>query len=223
MTVAKIPGVKRLKLLNPLCAVAAEFGLELTGRRIVAPEGLACDCTAPSPQLVCDPERHTMACAACGAEKGSVFDLVMSVAGVDLEGALAELQARVDARGLEGLRRRGIILVDHGSRRAEANALLLDVAALLQARAPDTIVHTAHMDIAPPTIADAYAACVKDGAVEVIVHPYFLAPGRHAMTDIPAQAHAAAADYPEVPCRVSPPLGLHSAMADIILERVAET
>ncbi len=219
---AKIKGAGALKRLNPICAVAAELGLDLDGRRAGASAALACDCGASPPAVLFDPERHTMACAGCGKRLGSVLDLVMALEAVDLDAAMQRLRTRVDDRGLRDIPRRGIILVDHGSRRAEANALLLDVAAVLQVRAPDAIVHTAHMDIAPPTIADAFAACVKDGAADVIVHPYFLAPGRHAMTDIPAQAAAAAADYPDVPCRVSPPLGLHPAMADVILERVAQ-
>ncbi len=219
---AKSSCVKDLKLLNPVCAVAAERGLHLDGRRVPAPPALACDCQAPPAPVQLDPERHGMTCAACGTSCGSVIDLVMAVDGVDLDGAKARLQARIDDRGLAQLPRQGIVLVDHGSRRADANEQLLDVAALLQARAPDAIVHVAHMEIAPPTIADAFAACVEDGAAEVVVHPYFLAPGAHAMADIPAQAQAAAADHPEVPYRVSPPLGVHAMLADVILERVAQ-
>lgn len=219
---AHIACVKDLKLLNPICAVAAELALPLDGRRTPAPPALACDCETPPPPLAFDPERHTMACAACEAGRGSVLDLVMAVRGVDLEGAMAWLQARIDARGLATAVRQGIVLVDHGSRRPEANAQLLDMAALLQARAPDAIVHVAHMELSPPTIADAFAACVKDRAAEVIVHPYFLAPGRHAMADIPAQTAAAAADHPDVPYRVSPPLGVHPGLADAILDRVTQ-
>jgi len=213
--------IKELKLLNPVCAVAAELGLALSGRRAPAPAGLHCDCRDAPAILRFDPERHAIACDACGKLLGSVLDLVCAVQGCDMKGAMAWLEHRVKTRGLDAAARQGIILVDHGSRREEANEMLLDVAAVLQTRAPDAIIHIAHMELAPPTIADAFDACVKDGAADVVVHPYFLAPGKHAMTDIPDQAEAAGQRHPTVPWRVTAPLGLHPAMADVILARVA--
>lgn len=115
-----------------------------------------------------------------------------------------------------------ILLVDHGSRRAAANAQLEQLAALLRARAPGRIVHVAHMELAPPTVADGIAACVADGAREVVVHPYLLAPGRHSQDDIPALAAAAAEHHPGVSVRVSAPLGVHEKLVDVILARVDE-
>ena len=55
----------------------------------------------------------------------------------------------------------------------------------LRQRRPDWIVHFAHMELAAPTLEQAFDACVSDGAREIVVHPYFLAPGRHSTDDIP--------------------------------------
>lgn len=118
--------------------------------------------------------------------------------------------------------RRAIVLVDHGSRLPEANAVLEEVAALLRRRVPDRIVRVAHMELAPPTLAEAVAACVAEGAGEIVVHPYFLAPGAHATRDVPAQAEAAARRHPGVSIRVSAPLGAHEGLVDAILARVEE-
>jgi sirohydrochlorin ferrochelatase len=118
--------------------------------------------------------------------------------------------------------KRAVVLVDHGSRAAEANAVLDEVAALLRRRLPERIVEVAHMELAPPTLAEAVARCVAAGAREVLVHPYFLAPGAHATRDVPAQAAAAAARHPGVTVRVSPPLGAHEGIVDAILARLAE-
>lgn len=115
---------------------------------------------------------------------------------------------------------RAVVLVDHGSRVAEANAVLDEVAAMLRRRVPDRIVEIAHMELAPPTLAEAIARCVAAGAGEIVVHPYFLAPGAHASRDIPAQAAAAAVRHPDVTIRVSPPLGAHEGIVDAILARV---
>ena len=115
-----------------------------------------------------------------------------------------------------------IVLIDHGSRRREANQQLEAVAALLRQREPDRIVRIAHMEIAEPSLSEAIATCVADGATDIVVHPYLLGPGRHSQEDIPAQCAAAASLHPGVSVRVSPPLGVHEKLVDVILERVAE-
>jgi sirohydrochlorin ferrochelatase len=71
---------------------------------------------------------------------------------------------------------RAILLVDHGSRLASANAGLDEVAEQLRARLPDRIVRVAHLEVAPPDIGEAIDACVAAGAIEIVVHPYFLSP-----------------------------------------------
>ena len=58
--------------------------------------------------------------------------------------------------------KRAILLVDHGSRREQANALLEEVAALLRKRSDDVSVHTAHMELSPPNIQEGFDACVAD-------------------------------------------------------------
>ncbi len=113
-----------------------------------------------------------------------------------------------------------ILLVDHGSRRAEANEQLESIAQQLRDREPERIVRVAHMEIVSPTIAEGIAACVEAGAREIVVHPYLLAPGRHSREDIPALAAEAAADHPGVTVRVSEPLGVHEKLVDVVLERV---
>ena len=117
---------------------------------------------------------------------------------------------------------RAILLVDHGSRREQANALLDAVAEQVRERARDCIVQTAHLDLAHPTIAEGIDACVAAGAGEIVVHPYFLGPGNHTTHDIPDRVAAAAARHPELRVRISDPLGLHAKLVDVILERVEE-
>lgn len=115
--------------------------------------------------------------------------------------------------------RTALLLVDHGSVRREANDLLADVARLVRQRSGLDIVEHAHMDLAEPTIAQGFAACVAQGADLVIVHPYFLAPGRHSTRDIPRLVAEAAARHPHVLYRVTEPLGLHPRLIDVVLER----
>src|SRR6187551_3044467 len=92
----------------------------------------------------------------------------------------------------------GIILVDHGSRREESNDMLHDVVRNFAESSGRPIVEPAHMELAEPSIATAFARCVERGATTVVVFPYFLLPGRHWSEDIPRLAAAAAGQHPGV-------------------------
>ncbi len=114
----------------------------------------------------------------------------------------------------------GIVLVDHGSKRPAANDMLLQVAEMFRRVSGNRIVEPAHMELAEPTIAQAFDACVAQGAGMVIVHPYFLSPGRHSTTDIPNLVAQAAAGHPDVRYHVTQPLGLDEKIAQLIIERI---
>jgi sirohydrochlorin ferrochelatase len=115
----------------------------------------------------------------------------------------------------------GVILVDHGSRREKSNRLLLDVVAQFAASSGLPIVEPAHMELAEPSIAAAFARCVERGAKTVVVFPYFLLPGRHWHEDIPRLAAEAARAHPGVQFLVTAPFGLHPLMSEVIGQRIA--
>ena len=116
----------------------------------------------------------------------------------------------------------GIILVDHGSRLPAANEMLLDVVRLYERVTGAPNVEPAHMELAEPTIAQAFHRCVAKGATMVVVHPYFLSPGRHSTTDIPRLTTEAAAAHPGVKFHVTAPLGLDDKIAQVIQQRIRE-
>lgn len=116
----------------------------------------------------------------------------------------------------------GIVIVDHGSRVERSNELLNDVVDRFRVQMEWSIVEPAHMELAEPTIANAFAACVRQGAQLVVVHPYFLLPGRHWREDIPRLAAAAAADHEGAQFVVTPPLGIHDLMSQIMQDRIVE-
>ena len=119
-------------------------------------------------------------------------------------------------------RRNGIIIVDHGSRRAESNRLLEDVAALFGQRFAERfeVVEPAHMELCEPSIATAYARCVARGATRVIVCPFFLGPGKHWTGDIPRLTAAAALQHPGTEYHVTMPLGIDDLMLELLAKRV---
>jgi len=113
-----------------------------------------------------------------------------------------------------------ILIVDHGSRRPEANTLVTQLAERVRRRVPDRVVEVAHMELAEPTVAQGLAACAEAGASEVVVHPYFLGPGRHTTQSIPQLVEEAARTLPGLRIRISEPLGLHESLVDVVLARV---
>jgi len=115
--------------------------------------------------------------------------------------------------------KRAIIIVDHGSRVAEANRVLEDLADLLGKLTSDR-VYPAHMELAEPSIAQAFAAAARDGADHVFVFPYFLTPGRHSADDIPRMCAEATAAFPCVKYHCGEPIGLEQGLADLVIRRV---
>lgn len=114
----------------------------------------------------------------------------------------------------------GIILVDHGSRREESNAMLLEVVRDFQHSSGFAVVEPAHMELAEPSIDTAFLRCVERGATTIVVFPYFLSPGRHWNEDIPKLAAAAASRHPHIRYVVTAPFGLHPLMSEIMRQRI---
>lgn len=115
----------------------------------------------------------------------------------------------------------GVIVVDHGSRRAASNAMLEELTRTsISERLDYDIVEPAHMELAEPSIATAFDRCVERGATTVVIQPYFLLPGKHWNQDIPELAAEAAARHPGVTYLVAAPFGVHPLMADVVSARV---
>jgi sirohydrochlorin ferrochelatase len=114
-----------------------------------------------------------------------------------------------------------VIIVDHGSRISESNQMLEEVAALFAKRFAGKyeVVEPAHMEIAEPSIASAYAKCVSRGAQRVIVCPFFLGPGKHWTQDIPRLTADAAKKHPRTNYHVAQTLGIDDLILDLLDKR----
>jgi len=120
-------------------------------------------------------------------------------------------------------KRVGILVVGHGSRREEANEDVREAARLIARRGPFACVEPAFLEIVSPTIEEGFAKLVRRGADHVIVHPYFLSPGRHTRGDIPVDVQAAASRHPGVTYQITEPLTAHPSVIDASIERILET
>ncbi|WOL09331.1 sirohydrochlorin ferrochelatase, chloroplastic-like isoform X1 [Canna indica] len=113
-----------------------------------------------------------------------------------------------------------VIIVDHGSRRQESNVMLNEFVAMFKARTGYQIVEPAHMELAKPSIRDAFELCVKKGATRVVVSPFFLFPGRHWQQDIPALVADASKEHSGISYVITAPLGLHELLVDVMNDRI---
>ena len=114
----------------------------------------------------------------------------------------------------------GIVIVDHGSHRAESNRRHEDFVAEWKLRSGYTIVEAAHMELAEPSIGTAFDACVAAGATTIVVAPYLLWPGNHWERDIPALAAEASTRHRDVAFLVTAPLGPHPLLMTIVDDRI---
>src|SRR4051794_26549719 len=115
---------------------------------------------------------------------------------------------------------KAILLIDHGSKREEANEMLACVRGMVQEQAgADVLVGYAHMELAEPTIEQGIAEGVKRGATEGVAFPYMLSPGKHSTRDIPRMIDDMKLKFPGVTFSVTPAFGVHEKLGEVVLER----
>ena len=121
------------------------------------------------------------------------------------------------------MNKKALIVVDHGSKKEKANKLLDEIVMYLQKKKTDIIIEPAHMELAEPSISNAIKTCIDNGATEIIVHPYMLSPGRHAIEDIPKMVEKESEKNPHIKMAITKPLGLDDGILDTVLKRYSET
>lgn len=117
-----------------------------------------------------------------------------------------------------------MIIVDHGSRRAQANQLLHTIAQQLQETSGSRFltVQPAHMELAEPSLETAFSKCLIQGATEIVVSLFFLSPGRHATSDIPDMIAEIQKRYPGLRIVVTDPLAPDPRLNHLLLHRAEE-
>ncbi|MGD0606198.1 MAG: sirohydrochlorin chelatase [Streptosporangiaceae bacterium] len=128
--------------------------------------------------------------------------------------ALARRLAEEDPHADRG--QTGVVLAAAGASDPEANAAIARLAAQWQRRAGWFAVRPAYASAADPGPAAAVTSLLEAGAPRVVVATYLLAPGFFA-DRIRTSALAAGASA------VSPALGACAEVADVLLDRFAET
>jgi sirohydrochlorin cobaltochelatase len=118
--------------------------------------------------------------------------------------------------------KQAVVLFSHGSRdplwRAPVNA----VAARIAHRAPHRPVLCAYLELCAPTLPQAVAQAVDQGASQVTIVPMFLGTGKHAREDLPLLVEELRAAYPHTQFHVQPAIGEDPRMTALMAEIACE-
>jgi sirohydrochlorin ferrochelatase len=115
-----------------------------------------------------------------------------------------------------------LLLIAHGSRQAEANDDLHELVERLRLTERYAIVQPAFLELAEPTIEEAGRLCVDQGALRVILLPYFLSAGVHVRRDLQEHRDKLARAFPTVAFVLAEPLGRHPLLVEIVAQRATE-
>ncbi|CAA7601908.1 sirohydrochlorin cobaltochelatase [Acididesulfobacillus acetoxydans] len=114
-----------------------------------------------------------------------------------------------------------IILLGHGSRRAEANQGLIEVADKVEALMGRPVT-PAFMSHGSPSLPQAVRDKARQGAKKVIVMPLFLFSGMHVTVDIHEEVAEVRGEFPELEIIFSEALGADDMIANLASLRIKE-
>ncbi|HZK55001.1 MAG TPA: CbiX/SirB N-terminal domain-containing protein [Desulfosporosinus sp.] len=114
-----------------------------------------------------------------------------------------------------------IIILGHGSRRAEANEGLLDVAQKVSQLLGETVT-PAYMAHGKPSLPEAVEAKISEGALRIVVMPLFLFRGIHVTVDIHEELREIREQHPNVEIIFTKELGADDGIANLASLRIKE-
>ena len=118
---------------------------------------------------------------------------------------------------------RGIVLFAHGAREPQWAEPFARIRDRVRASRPEYPIELAFLELMSPTLEEAIAAVIAQGAPSVTVFPLFMAQGGHLKHDLPRMLDAIRANHPHIPIALEPPIGevanILEAIAGWILER----
>lgn len=114
----------------------------------------------------------------------------------------------------------GILLVGHGSLRADSAEGMRSVAQTLQTSQEDVWIEAGFLNYGTPTLAEAAARMVEAGVGTVVVQPYFLVQGQYVVQELSAQVFQASVAHPDVKFITAKVVGSHPGIPDLIQAKV---
>ena len=115
--------------------------------------------------------------------------------------------------------RRGLLMIDRGSRAREASEELEAICAGIKARGDYVFADYCFLEVEPPYIEDGIARCLREDIDALTIVPYFLYPGKkvkNAVTDVMRMQKDT-----DVKFVVTRPMSMHRTLVDIVESRIS--
>lgn len=118
------------------------------------------------------------------------------------------------------VKRIGIVILGHGSKRKVANKQIAEVINQIKPRLISTKIVPAYLQFCRPTLKESVRLLVKRDCKTIIVVPFFLFMGNHVKRDIPKAIKNETIKYPELEFIYAESLGKDTRIAEIVLGRI---
>ncbi len=115
----------------------------------------------------------------------------------------------------------GMIVLGHGSRRAEVALRFTAMVARVAERVATAAVLPAFFSLGEPTLADQVRVLAADDCRRIVVMQYFLYNGVHIEQDIPDMIAELQREFPEVEFVLQPTLQDDPALEQLIVDRLS--
>ena len=111
---------------------------------------------------------------------------------------------------------RGIVLFAHGARDPQWAQPFEAIRDRVRLHKPESPIALAYLELMSPTLEEAIAAVIAEGAPSVTVFPLFMAQGGHLKQDLPRILESIRQSYPHVPISLETALGEVPEILDAI-------
>lgn len=116
---------------------------------------------------------------------------------------------------------KALLIISHGSRREESNEEVRKLASdIAEKNSSINRVGCAFLSLSEPTIDKAVSDLVQQGALEIMVFPFFLSAGNHVAKDIPEIIKNEEQKYSGVIFKMVSHLGAIKGICDLIIDEV---
>ena len=117
--------------------------------------------------------------------------------------------------------KRGLLIIDRGSREREAGEELETICAGIKAKGDYVFTDYCFLEVEPPYIEDGISKCLKENIDSLTIVPYFLYPGKKvkiAVTDTMKFQKDT-----QVKFLITKPMSMHKTLVDIVESRIKTT
>ena len=115
-----------------------------------------------------------------------------------------------------------VLYICHGTRIRDGQIGALQFIERCKEKVNVPIQEACFLELAEPTIEEAFARCIKQGATKIVAVPILLLTAGHAKKDIPEILLSLAEAHPEIEVVYGTPFGVHDKLVDVLMDRIRE-